>query len=54
MKIFVSNLNESWIVDRFRNEWIEENREILQKKLKKLILFGLFLPGHGKKFLKNT
>lgn len=28
MKIFVSKINESWIVDRFRNEWIENNSQI--------------------------
>ena len=26
MKIFIPKINESWIVDRFRNEWISKNQ----------------------------
>ena len=28
MKIYVSKINESWIVDRFRDEWIKNNSQI--------------------------
>ena len=31
MKIFIPKINESWIVDRFRSEWYENNRNTLQK-----------------------
>ena len=57
MKIFVSNLNESWIVDRFRNEWIEENREIFTEKIKEADIIWIISPWTWqkipKKFLKS-
>ena len=31
MKIFVSKINESWIIDRVRKEWITNNRSLTSK-----------------------
>ena len=53
MKIFVSNLNESWIVDRFRNEWIEENREIFTEKIKEADIIWIISPWTWQKIPKK-
>ena len=53
MKIFVSNLNESWIVDRFRNEWIEENREIFTEKIKEADIVWIISPWTWQKIPKK-
>ena len=31
MKIYLSKINESWIIDRIRQEWFENNRNISTK-----------------------
>ena len=31
MKIYLTNINESWIIDRIRNEWISNNKKITTK-----------------------
>ena len=31
MKIYLTNINESWIVDRIRSEWISNNKKITTK-----------------------
>ncbi len=33
MKIFIPKVNESWVVDRFRNEWYRYNRNITTKRI---------------------
>ena len=42
MKIYLSDINESWIIDRVRNDWYMNNMEISTQKSKIQILFGLF------------
>ena len=34
MKIYLSDINESWIVDRVRNDWYEHNMEISTQQIK--------------------
>ena len=33
MKIYLSNINESWIVDRVKEEWINNNKDITTSKI---------------------
>ena len=33
MKIYLSNINESWIVDRVKEEWISNNKDITTSKI---------------------
>ena len=33
MRIYVSRVNESWIVNRFRNEWYKSNKKISTKNI---------------------
>ena len=53
MKIFISNLNESWIVDRFRNEWIEANKEIFTDRIKEADIVWIISPWTWKKIPKR-
>ena len=32
MKIYLNEANESWVVDRFRKEWIENNLSRIVKR----------------------
>ena len=34
MKIYISKVNESWVVDRFRKEWYKYNSDISTKFIK--------------------
>ena len=53
VKIYLSKLNESWVVDRFRADWYLNNPGLSTENLKKRILFGLFLHGPGIKYQKT-
>ena len=39
MKIYLSDINESWIVDRVRNDWYEHNMQISTKQIKDSDIF---------------
>ena len=57
MKIFVSKINESWIIDRVRNEWIENNKEISTNSIRNADIIWIVAPWLWKKIpirhLKN-
>lgn len=53
MKIYLSNLNESWIVDRLRNEWIESNKELVVKNPKDCEIIWIISPWTWKKINKK-
>ena len=36
MKIYLNKINESWIVDRMRKEWYENNKNISTNSIKKV------------------
>ena len=40
MKIYLNKINESWIIDRLKQEWIRDNKEITSKIFSYQILFG--------------
>lgn len=57
MKIFLTNLNESWVVDRFREDWYRENDDISTNDIKKSDVVWIISPWLWKKipkkYLKN-
>ena len=57
MKIFLNHLNESWVVDRFRKEWIEFNENCTTEKIKDADIIWIIAPWTWsklpKKYLKN-
>ena len=53
MKIYVSNLNESWIVDRLRNEWIDENDKFSTDDIKEAGIIWIISPWTWNKIPKR-
>ena len=57
MKIFLTNLNESWVVDRFREDWYNQNEDISTKDIKNSDIIWIISPWLWKKvpkkYLKN-
>lgn len=53
MKIYVSNLNESWIVDRLRNEWIHENDKFSTDDIKEADIIWIISPWTWNKIPKR-
>ena len=54
MKIFIPKINESWIVDRFRSEWYENNRNSLLAFQSRYYLdYGALMWKKFKFFLKR-
>ena len=44
MKIYLSKINESWIVDRVREEWYENNSSISTENIKDADLIWIIAP----------
>ncbi len=57
MKIYLSKINESWIVDRVREEWYNNNNLISTEKIKESDIIWIIAPWIWKKvpkrYLKN-
>tara|TARA_X000000368_G_C23054582_1_gene723251 strand:+ start:1275 stop:2198 length:924 start_codon:yes stop_codon:yes gene_type:complete len=57
MKIFLSNINESWVVDRFRSDWYLHNSKISTDSIKKADIIWIISPWIWKnlktKYLKD-
>ena len=53
MKVYLTNLNESWIVDRLRNEWIESNKELVVKNPKDCEIIWIISPWTFDNIAKN-
>ena len=52
MKIFIPKINESWIVDRFRSEWYENNKNISTTSILKADIIWIMAPWMWKKIPK--
>ena len=52
MKIFIPKINESWIVDRFRSEWYENNRDTTTKSIHNADVIWIMAPWMWKKIPK--
>jgi glycosyltransferase involved in cell wall biosynthesis len=53
MKIFINKLNESWIVDRLRKEWYENNVETSSENIKESDIVWIIAPWTWKKVSKK-
>ena len=49
MKIYLSKINESWIVDRVREEWYLHNKKISTEKIKEAEILWIIAPWVWKK-----
>ncbi len=58
MKIYLNKINENWVVDRFRREWIENNKSQITENIKESDIIWIISPWTWKKIpkkhLKNT
>lgn len=57
MKIFISKINESWIIDRVRKEWIQNNKSTTARYIRNADVIWIIAPwlwkNIPKKYLKN-
>ena len=53
MKIYLSNINESWVVDRFRRDWYENNQQISTDSVKEADIIWIIAPWIWKKIPKK-
>lgn len=53
MKIFLTNLNESWVVDRFREDWYKQNQDITTNDIKESDVIWIISPWLWKKIPKR-
>ena len=53
MKIFLSKINESWVVDRFRRDWYLNNPDISTEKIKDSDIIWIISPWLWKKIPKK-
>ena len=54
MKVYLTNLNESWIVDRLRKEWYQHNPSISTEKIKESDVVWIIAPWIWKKTKKQN
>lgn len=54
MKVYLSNLNESWIVDRLRKEWYEYNSSVSTELIKEAEIIWIIAPWLWKKLSKKN
>ena len=54
MKIYLSNLNESWVVDRLRKDWYKENPDISTYNIKHSDIIWIISPWVWKKISKRN
>ena len=53
MKIYLSKINESWIVDRVREEWYEHNQNLSTEKIKDAEILWIIAPWVWQKIPKR-
>ena len=53
MKIYLSKINESWIVDRVKAEWLEYNADISTQEIKDSNIIWIISPWLWKKIPKK-
>ncbi len=53
MKIFLNKINENWVVDRFRSEWIKNNSSQVTEKIKESDIIWIISPWTWKKISKK-
>jgi len=54
MKIYVSEVNESWVVDRFREEWITYNQDLTVERIKDSDIVWIISPWVWRKISKRN
>ena len=53
MKIYLNEANESWVVDRFRKEWIENNLDSMTENIEEADIVWIIAPWTWRKLSKR-
>ena len=53
MKIFISKINESWIIDRMKDEFIKNNEDIITSNIKEADIIWIIAPWLWRKIPKK-
>ena len=53
MKIYLNTIKESWVIDRFKKEWLEFNKKFSTSEISNADIIWIIALGHGKKSPKN-
>ena len=53
MKVYLNSANESWVVDRFREEWVSNNEFITTDNIKEADIIWIIAPWTWKKIPKR-
>ena len=53
MKVYLSEINESWIIDRVRDEWHKNNQEITTDNIHESDVIWIISPWLWKKLPKK-
>jgi glycosyltransferase involved in cell wall biosynthesis len=53
MKVYLNSANESWVVDRFREEWVSNNEFITTDNIKEADIIWIIAPWTWKKIPKK-
>ena len=53
MKVYLNSANESWVVDRFREEWVSSNEHITTDNIKEADIIWIIAPWTWKKIPKK-
>ena len=53
MKIYLNSLNESWVVDRLKDEWLEYNKDLTTKSIKESEIIWIIAPWTWRKIPKR-
>ena len=54
MKVYLNKINESWIIDRVREEWYRNNKDISTKFISRSDIFWIIAPWVWQKIPKNA
>ena len=52
-KVYLNQINEDWVVDRFRKEWYQFNSEISSEKINNSDIVWIIAPWTWKKLSKR-
>ena len=52
-KVYLNQINEDWVVDRFRKEWYQFNSEISSEKINNSDIVWIIAPWMWKKLSKR-
>tara|TARA_Y100000992_G_C21118049_1_gene420506 strand:+ start:427 stop:612 length:186 start_codon:yes stop_codon:yes gene_type:complete len=53
MKIYLNSLNESWVIDRLKDEWLKYNKNLTTNSIKECDIVWIIAPWTWRKIPKR-